>query len=498
MPIDTAPNEPCRRPPIQRPRRGPERIIDSRGAPRQAKRPNARAGSARGATALSALVFAAAAAAATLAGGCAGRTASTPASSSAPLAASSGERSAAGESTVVPPPLATAEAMDTAAARSEALAAATSPAPPTSAAPEAPVALGPTAPAVPAPTIASPAGGTPGTGVGGAPPPDPAAPPIDLAAPPTAGAGAASVMLPGLVHTWQKWNNCGPSAAVMALSAFGLRIDQLAAAAELKPDREDTNVAPDELAAFARRQGVRALVRFGADRDRLRALLRAGVPVIVEHWISVEHRGEMGHYRVLVGFDDATGAFIAFDSYYGANRRYGYDEVDRMGRPFLGAYLPIYRPDQAGAVDAALAGDASDEAMWARVDAQVEAYGAAHADDPWGWFALGEARARRHDAAGAVAAFDRARSIGLPFRAFWYQFGYAQALFETGAYEALVAQADATLESMHGENLEEWHVWRGRALHALGRDAEARAAYEHALAFHAGFPPAVAALAELP
>ncbi|MBK6768861.1 MAG: C39 family peptidase [Ardenticatenales bacterium] len=309
---------------------------------------------------------------------------------------------------------------------------------------------------------------------------------------------ASSVLLSGVSHTWQKWNNCGPSAVVMAMSPLGVDVDQLVAAASIKPDREDTNVAPDELAAYVAQHGLRARVRYGAERGRLRALLRAGVPVIVEHWVSVEGRGEMGHYRVLVGYDDGPAEFIAVDSYYGANRRYGYDAVDAMGRPFLGAYVAVFRPEQAAAVDDALAGDAVDGVMWARVGADVESYAAANVADPWAHFALGEWRARQGMAEGAVAAFDEARAIGLPFRAFWYQFGYARALFDRGAYDALVAQADATIETMKGENLEEWHVWRGRALAALGRTGEARAAFERAIAFHPGFAPAAAELERLP
>ncbi|MEO8083629.1 MAG: C39 family peptidase [Ardenticatenales bacterium] len=416
-----------------------------------------------------------------------------------------------GESTVVPPPLGTALAMDTAAARGDAFANATLARPTeadvVAAEPNTPVyradsSLAQATSTAQASSEASAASASTAMDVDAATPALPVASAAANAAPPespaAAAPGASSVQLPGIVHTWQKWNNCGPSSAVMALSAFGVRVDQLAAAAELKPDREDTNVAPDELAAFIRRQGLQAIMRYGADRDRLRALLRAGVPVIVEHWVSVEGRGEMGHYRVLTGYDDASAEFIAFDSYYGANRRYGYDAVEQMGRPFLGVYVPVYAPAQAAAVSAALGADGADDTMWSRVGAVVDGYNAAHADDPWAWFAQGEVRARRHDAAGAVTAFERARAIGLPFRAFWYQFGYGQALFESGKFDALIAIADETLASMHGENLEEWDVWRGRALHALGRNDEARAAYGRAIEFHAGYAPAVAAMAELP
>lgn len=309
---------------------------------------------------------------------------------------------------------------------------------------------------------------------------------------------APSATVDGVVHTWQKWNNCGPSAAVMAMSPFGVVVDQLAAAASLKPDREDTNVTPDELAAYIAGHGLVARVRYGAERGRLRALLRAGVPVIVEHWVAVEGRGEMGHYRVVTGYDDATATFRAADSYYGPAERYGYDAFEAMGRPFLGAYVVVHRPDQAAAVAAALAGDADDEAMWTRVGQAVDDHAARAPGDPWAHVAQGEWRARRGDAAGAVEAYGRARAIGLPFRALWYQFGYAAALYDSGAYDALIAVADETTATMKGENLEEWHVWRGRALAALGRTDEARAAFEHALAFHPGFGPAVAARAALP
>lgn len=340
-----------------------------------------------------------------------------------------------------------------------------------------PLARGSTAIPTPTPTLPSPT-----------PEPPPSFPP---------GHGALAPerhRLPGVVHTWQKWNNCGPSSVMMALSAFGMSIDQLEIAAVLKPDREDTNVSPEELAEYIRGRGLGAIVRPNGDAASARALVAAGLPVIAEQWIDVEGRGEMGHYRVLVGYDDASGELIAMDSYYGADRRLPYAQVEAEWRPFSGVFVAVYAEEQSDALAAALGADIEERAAWSRALQRAAAWAGAEPNAPWAWFALGEARSRLGDWRGSVDAFERANAIGLPMRAYWYQFGFARSLLELGMHERLLAQADVTLETMQGENLEEWHVYRGHALAALGRRTEAREAFERAVAFNPSSSMARAAL----
>lgn len=319
----------------------------------------------------------------------------------------------------------------------------------------------------------------------------------EAAAPPPAGAAPAAVAaggrvsLPGAVHVYQKWNNCAPSSAVMALSVFGIARDQLAAAAELKPDGKDTNVGPDELAAYLRGQGLRSRVVFGADAATVRLLVTAGVPAIVEQWVAVEGRGEMGHYRVITGFQQ--GAFLAQDSYYGPNRAIDDAAFEAEWRPFGRAMVLAYRSDQERAVAAALGPLADEAAMQRAALARQEAEDTA-IGDAWAHFALAEARARLGDWPGAAEAGDRAMAKGLPFRALWYQFGYYRALHALGRYDDLLALCDRTLAPMKGEQLEESHHWRGMALRGLGREDEAVAAFQAALRYNPGFVPAREAL----
>ncbi|MEZ4558021.1 MAG: tetratricopeptide repeat protein [Caldilineaceae bacterium] len=105
-------------------------------------------------------------------------------------------------------------------------------------------------------------------------------------------------------------------------------------------------------------------------------------------------------------------------------------------------------------------------AMWRIALTAALATAAATPDDPIAWFNLGSSAVGAGDFTQAADAFDRARTLGLPWRMFWYQFGAFEAYWRTGRYEDVIALADATLAG--GAAIEEVHYWRGMALSSLG------------------------------
>lgn len=340
-------------------------------------------------------------------------------------------------------------------------------------------------------------------------PPTPVPSPTPTASPtatpttvPQTVAPAGTILLSGIRHAWQTWNNCGPATLSMSLSYYGSLVNQADAAKVLKPNKDDKNVSPEQMADFARSQGFNALVRVNGDADRLRRLVGAGVPVLIETWL--EHDGGMGHYRLVTGYDDATAEWILYDSYVSdgidpkqpyPGIRISYDELARLWRVFNATHVIVYDAQRASIVQEVIGPEMDDATMWQRALEHAQADAQQAPGDAFAWFNLGSSLVAlgRHDE--AAAAFDQARVIGLPWRMLWYQFGPFQAYFETGRYDELVALADATIAT--AGNIEETFYWKGKGLQAKGDLEGARQNFQRAVDLNSNYPAAQQALTEL-
>jgi len=302
---------------------------------------------------------------------------------------------------------------------------------------------------------------------------------------------------------WQTWNNCGPATLAMNLSYFGSPLGQADMAAAMRPDPDDKNVSPHEMADFARSQGFMARVQVNGTPNLLRTFLANGLPVIVETWHEDEPNNGMGHYRLLTGYDDPAQRWIAFDSFDAqdlvnpggpyAGITVPYANFDDLWRVFNRVFVIVYTPAQAEIVESILGGQMADAAMWAASLAQAETEAQANPADPFAPFNQGSSLLALGRAEEAAAAFDQARRLGLPWRMLWYQFGPFQAYHATGRFTEMVALADATLRNV--THVEELHYWRGMALGAQGDADAARRSFQKAVELNPHFQPATQALA---
>lgn len=315
----------------------------------------------------------------------------------------------------------------------------------------------------------------------------------------------SAAQLSGLRHAWQTWNNCGPATLSTNLSYYGSTLTQADIGNVLRRYADDKNVSPEELVSYAQSQGYMAQLRVNGSAHLARTFISNGIPLLIETWLEDEPGDGMGHYRLLVGYEDATQRWIVYDSYAyttpvspDPNNYQGiymsYEQTEAWWRIFNRTYVLVYPPDRDPLVRSIL-GDAYDtNVMWQSALATAQAEIAANPADAYAHFNLGSSLVQMGDYAGAAASFDQSRALGLPWRMLWYQFGPFAAYTEVGRYQEVVQLGQETMTSAAG-GIEEIHYWRGRALVGMGDIAGAEAEWNQALALNPDYAPAQQALA---
>jgi tetratricopeptide (TPR) repeat protein len=80
-----------------------------------------------------------------------------------------------------------------------------------------------------------------------------------------------------------------------------------------------------------------------------------------------------------------------------------------------------------------------------------------------------------------MAAFDRARLLGLPHRMLWYQFQPYVAYLQGARYDEVLLLTETILDNAGGQDIEETFYYRGLAYQGLGEDVQAAKAFQRAL-----------------
>ncbi len=327
--------------------------------------------------------------------------------------------------------------------------------------------------------------------------------PTDLPPTPTPTPPPSKVTLTGFKYEPQLFNNCGPASLSINLSYWEWKGNQKDIASVLKPNQYDRNVSPRELYEYLLTQGFDAYIRVNGDLDTLKRFIAAGYPVLVEKGYTCEKgercSGWFGHYSVFTGYDDAESYFITQDTFRGPDLKLSYAYVANNWRAFDNLYLVVFPVGaEHDAEVAALLGAAADlnrNYHDALARAQTEALTLTGQDAAFAWFNVGTNLYYLQDYAGAAAAYDQARQIGLPYRMLWYQFGPYRSYYQMARYQDVIDLATFAIGGAIGEpGLEEAYFWRGQAEEALGQRDPAIEDYRTALIRHPGYPNALDAL----
>lgn len=297
---------------------------------------------------------------------------------------------------------------------------------------------------------------------------------------------AKSKMLTNDYQVFQSFNNCGPASLSMALSYFGIRKTQEELGHELRPyqnpegNNDDKSVTLKELGLKAEEYGLLSYHRPSGDLNKIKAFISLGLPVITRTWLKPDE--DIGHFRVVKGYDDTTQEIIQDDSYQGHNIHYSYEIFNSMWEKFNYEYLVLVPKDRQQEVKAILGTEANEKVAWEKAIAHAQKMLSKNPDDVYALFNLSVAYDNVGDYTSAVKTFEKVENR-LPARTLWYQIEPIEAYFELKNDTRVFELTDAIFNN-NNRAFSELYILRGKIYQRNSDQERAREEFEKAVYYN--------------
>lgn len=295
---------------------------------------------------------------------------------------------------------------------------------------------------------------------------------------------------------YQTFNNCGPASLSMGLSYFGIHKTQAELGQDLRPyqnpqgDNDDKSVSLDELAQEAEKFGLVAYSRPNGSMQLLKELVAQNFPVIIETNLTKDD--DIGHYRVVKGYDDAAGVIIQDDSMQGHNLRFSYADLDSIWKQYDYAYVVLVPKDKQQIAEAILGRNLDLKTAWQEAaNANINAL-AQNPNDIYNRFNLSVAYYYLGQYQNSVNEFEKVEK-SLPFRTLWYQIEPIQSYYQLGNYKRVFEITDNILNNGN-RAFSELYIIRGDIYKKQGNIVAAKAEYEKAVFYNVNMKAAQDAL----
>ena len=307
------------------------------------------------------------------------------------------------------------------------------------------------------------------------------------------------VVLPKTQFVSQTFNNCGPASLSMIMSMQGKTISQSDLASVLRPFNnpeggvDDKSVFASEMVAVAKENGFESMQRPNGTIDLIKKFTANGISVLVRTWLNPNE--DIGHFRVVRGYDDTTRTILQDDSYQGPDLTYSYDEFLTMWQPFNYGYILVYPPEKQKVVEAILADEFQEQKAWQNALMRAEKELKDNPDDSYAKFNVATAHFYLGDYGKTVVYYEVARN-SLPSRMLWYQYEPLEAYLKLKRYSEVFSLTDAILANGN-QAYSEMYLLRGQAYLEQGRVDDATAEFEKAVYYNSGLKKAQDALASV-
>lgn len=285
----------------------------------------------------------------------------------------------------------------------------------------------------------------------------------------------------------------------MALSLYDINISQEVLGNELRPyqvssgDNDDKSVTLAELEKKAVDLGFVAYHRPSGDIELIKQFIANDIPVVTRTLTSVDE--DIGHYRVVIGYDDARQQILQNDSLQGRELWFDYNLFLDLWKPYSYEYLVFVSPDKMNLAEAILGVNADKATVWRTTATRLEQEAKNNPSDVQLQFSLAVAYYNIGEFQRSVNTFESIENQ-LSFRTLWYQIEPLLAYQKLGLYDELSTRIENILNN-HNRAFSELYQIRGEVYLAQGRVAEAKQEFELALIYNRNFEPAKQSLSML-
>lgn len=300
-------------------------------------------------------------------------------------------------------------------------------------------------------------------------------------------------------HVFQTFNNCGPASLSMTLSFFKIVVSQKEIGDELRPwqnpagNNDDKSVTLPELAQKAQDFGFTTYHRPNGDIQTLKAFIANDIPVITRTLLEVD--SDIGHYRVVYGYDDNFREILQNDSLQGKNLKFNYTSFLNLWKPYGYEYLVLVPPEKTALAQGILKENLNERVAWVNATENLKMELSVNPQDIFLRFSLAVAYYNTGQYNESIQEFEAVEDK-LPFRTLWYQIEPLLAYQKLMRYEELLPRIESVLANGN-RGFSELYQIRGEIYLDLGNIEEARKQFELALFYNQNYEKASRALVKI-
>lgn len=283
-------------------------------------------------------------------------------------------------------------------------------------------------------------------------------------------------------HIFQSFNNCGPAALSMALRFYGIDVSQQELGNALRPyqvpggDNDDKSVTLKELGEKGKDYGLTPYHRPMGNPDIIKKFIANDIPVITRTWTKPNE--DIGHFRVVKGYNDNTQTVIQDDSLQGHDLPYSYSDFNELWKKFNYEYVVLVPSDKIELAEQILGENKDETTAWKNAVKNSEEELRLNPNDIDARFNLSVALYNTGNYEGSIREFEKVESA-LPFRTLWYQIEPIEAYFQVGNYDKVLQITQKTLDN-ENKAFSELYDLRGKVYTARNELDLAEAEFEKA------------------